>query len=358
MQVKTFFNDDPKVIKNKQSMDKLISKLSADKIVHKLTNRFPDYGTRLIGVYSMGVKVVRLDFPIGSKIKLPDYIKNSPHILGLENTDNNLCFWACLALADGARGDRFIAKAKKLFHAFYNNASINEYEGFDYMNELDKYESFNNKYAINIIKYYEDGTIEYVRKSNLNSERDPLYLNLYLDHFSYIPNLEKLAKMFICNRCDAKFKNNFILERHIDFCDLEQKDTFVNYHEIYEKKRNDIVELYDWFDVDCDYKYDYLITFDLESILQKVSEIKGDKLKFVANHIPVSASIATNVPGFCEGEHFILLRNPHTISKRMFKYFDKVAEKAKLLMMKKMKPLIRKIKKNYNEREKKLCLLL
>jgi hypothetical protein len=40
----------------------------------------------------------------------------------------------------------------------------------------------------------------------------------------------------------------------------------------------------------------------------------------------------------------------------MFKYFDKVTEKAKLLMMKTMKPLIRKIKKHYNEREKKNML--
>ena len=139
---------------------------------------------------------------------------------------------------------------------------------------------------------------------------------MYLDHFSYIPSLEKLSKMYICNRCSAKFNNNFILERHIDTCELKQKDIFVKHPEIYEKKRNDIVELCDWFDVDCDYKYDYLITFDLESMLQKVSENKGEKLKFVANHIPVSASIATNVPGFCEAEHFILTRDPFTFVRQ------------------------------------------
>jgi len=121
-------------------------------------------------------------------------------------------------------------------------------------------------------------------------------------------------------------------------------------------KRKDIVELCDWFDVDCDYKYDYLITFDLESMLQKLHEIKGDKLKFVANHIPVSASISTNVPGFCEHEHFILSRNPYGICKKMFKYFDKVVEKATKLMTKKMKPLLKKVKKHYNELEKKTML--
>ena len=119
-------------------------------------------------------------------------------------------------------------------------------------------------------------SIQYVRRSEFNTDVDPnrtsIYLNLYLDHFSYIPNLEKLAKMYICNRCSSKFDNNFNLSRHMNTCNLEQEDTFVKYPEIYEKKRNVIVELCDWFDVqDCDYKYDYLITFDLEAMAAKNS---------------------------------------------------------------------------------------
>src|SRR5207248_1697881 len=255
--------------------------------------------TKLIGVYNMAVKVIRLDYPIGSKIKLPDYIKNSKFIVGLEEVNNNLCFWACIALAERSRRDRYIGKAKELFKKFYTKKTVDDYGGFDLVNELDKYEAFITKYAINIVSYYDDETIEYVRKSELNVDRTPIYLNLHLDHFSYIPDLEKLSKMYICNRCGAKFKNNFLLDRHIDTCKLEQEDTFVKYPKIYEKKRNDIVELCDWFDVDCDYKYDYLVTWDLESMLQQINEVKkGEKLKFVTKHIPVSESIATNVPGF------------------------------------------------------------
>ena len=83
--------------------------------------------------------------------------------------------------------------------------------------------------------------------------------------------------MYICNRCGAHFQNNTKLERHIDTCNLEQMDTFVKYPEVYEKKRNDIVELCDWFEVECDYKYDYLITFDFESILEKITESTYDE---------------------------------------------------------------------------------
>ena len=352
-----YFYDKPKSITNKKDMNRLITKINAGNIIYKLTQKFPDTKTRLIGVYSMAVKVIRLDYPIGSKVQLPEYIKISNNIIGLENTENNLCFWACIALAEGARKDRYITKSKELFNTFYKTKFKDDYEGFDLVNELDAYEAFNTKYAINILSYYEDQSIEYVRKSEFNADRTPIYLNLYLDHFSYIPNLEKLAKMYICNRCSAKFDNNYKLERHIETCKLEQEDTFVKYPQIYEMKRNVIVELCDWFDVNCDFKYDYLIAFDLEAMLQKIHGCRkeNEKLTFVTKHIPVSASIATNVCGF-EKEYFILSTNPDNIAVLMFEYFDKIVEKSTVLMMDKMKALIEKVSKHYKESEKEKWL--
>src|SRR5579863_8535802 len=125
-------------------------------------------------------------------------------------------------------------------------------------------------------------------------------------------------------------------------------DAFVKYPEIYEKKRNDNVEISEWFNVDCDYKHNYLITFDLESMMQKINEKQGDKLTFVSKRISVSASIATNVPGF-KSEYLILSTDPHAICKHMIKYFDKIAEKTKLLMTDKMKALIESVELHYNE---------
>ncbi|HLX52447.1 MAG TPA: hypothetical protein VKR58_00805, partial [Aquella sp.] len=143
-------------------------------------------------------------------------------------------------------------------------------------------------------------------------------------------------------------------------CNLEQQDAFVKYPEIYERKRNDIIELCDWFNVEnVNYKYDYLITFDLEAMLQKIEESKEDtKLNYVAKHIPVSASIATNVPWFDDEEYFILSTDPNEIATLMFEYFDKVAEMAEILMTFEMSPLIEKINNHYNETEKKKWLAI
>src|SRR6266516_888535 len=128
-----YFYDKPVCIRNKKDINILTTKINAEHVVHKLTETFPDSATRLIGVYSMAVKVIRLDYPIGSKIKLQDYIRNSKFIVGLENAGNNLCFWACIALAEGVRTYRYIRKAKELFHTFYPNKTVNDYVGFDFL---------------------------------------------------------------------------------------------------------------------------------------------------------------------------------------------------------------------------------
>ena len=350
-----YFYDDSVAIENKNSMNEVIGKVTTEHIVRKLSAKFPDTKTRLIGIYSMAVKVTRLDYPIGAPVELPDYIRKSPHIICLADAEYNSCFWDCLALAYGCRRDRYKAKSKSLSKGFYNQDLPTTYQGFD-MNHLDNYEEFDKNFAINVVIYNEDESIEYVRKSSLNDQRKPIYLNLYSNHFSYITDLKKLAKMYICNRCSSKHRNNGDLQRHIDTCKVEQKDKFVKYPQIYEKPRNIIAELCDWFEVELDFKYDYLITWDFESILLKINETTpGSNLKYYTKHVPICVSIATNVEGFKDVK-FFLDQDPQTLCYLMFDYFDQVQAEAKRRMELKMVPLIRKISQHYNESDAKTWL--
>src|ERR1051325_10140925 len=122
----------------------------------------------------MAVKIVRLDYPVGSNIQLPDYIKSSRFITSLDQVDNNLCAWACFALINGSRKDRYLKQAKELFASFYGldkkqtEDKISKYPGFDYINELDKYEA-TTEYAINIICYNEDNQLN-ILESNKSIE--------------------------------------------------------------------------------------------------------------------------------------------------------------------------------------------
>ena len=76
----------------------------------------------------------------------------------------------------------------------------------------------------------------------------------------------------------------------------------------------------------------------------------GDKLKFVSRHIPISVSIATNVPGFDVTYH-AESNDPKELVKQMFMYFDQISKRSEDLMRNKMAPLIRKVEAHYNENE-------
>ncbi|HLX52367.1 MAG TPA: hypothetical protein VKR58_00400, partial [Aquella sp.] len=181
--------------------------------------------------------------------------------------------------------------------------------------------------------------------------------------------------------------------------------------------RNKIVELSDWFDIEgLDFEHPYLITYDFESILEKLpaaketgslqyvfclfiyvlylcvlsilsiletlptketasldyvfcrffyvlylcmSSILGklsvNKLHYTTKHIPICLSIATNVPGF-EEVKFILNKDPYKLCSEMFEYLDAIALQSELLMTKKMHPLIVKLTNHYNEKEKEKWL--
>ena len=81
--------------------------------------------------------------------------------------------------------------------------------------------------------------------------------------------------MYICQRCTAKFGKNYLLLRHIATCKLGQKNKFEKYSRVYEPKRNIIVQLSEWFRVEgLDFKHPYLITYDFESILEKIPVIE------------------------------------------------------------------------------------
>jgi len=67
------------------------------------------------------------------------------------------------------------------------------------------------------------------------------------------------------------------------------------------KPRNLVIEIYDYYNIpNIDFKYNYLVTFDLESILLKTpnSSNNTSKLKFISTHVVVSASMTSNLPNF------------------------------------------------------------
>jgi hypothetical protein len=113
---------------------------------------------------------------------------------------------------------------------------------------------------------------------------------------------------------------------------------------IWNKPRNIIIEACDYYEVsEIDFKYDYIVVYDLESIQVELPLEEDKKLKFIKEHVAVSVSIASNIPGY-EETKFILNRNPRELCKQMFEYFDILAAEAARLMRIKFERLLNTVK--------------
>src|SRR5208283_3599765 len=105
------------------------------------------------------------------------------------------------------------------------------------------------------------------------------------------------------------------------------------------------------FNIEVDFKYDYIIVYDLESILLKCNEKYGEKTTIEQRYTPVSVSIYDNIPGSSK-EYWYCNVDPKQIVREFFVYLDNLCEKASELMLIKMKPLIEAINGYYHEKRR------
>ena len=302
--------------------------------------------TILIGIYAMGVRVVPLNHMIGANIQLPNYITESTSIISLLNVEYNMCFWGCVALMNGSGRDKYQKAMKNEFKKFYDNkVAIESYKGFDLTTELPKFEE-NYKYAINVVEYKineeNERSVKFYIRSKYH-DREQKYLNIYNNHLSYISKINALQGKHACPKCGYSADKKAYLDRHA--CSTDTKDYFVDRNKsIWQVKRNEIIELCDYYEVEDEdlYKYDYLVTYDLESILVKTNNVVSDKLTFNTEHKPVSCSIASNIPGY-EETICIISTNANELPVKMFEHFTKLQVKAYELMKQKLEKLYSKI---------------
>ena len=109
----------------------------------------------------------------------------------------------------------------------------------------------------------EDRTATIVRLSKLQYE--PLHLNLYENHFSYIKHFKTYAKRYKCNACSRVFNRANNLKRHAKECLLETEEIYIGGK--YRNKKN-LFELLDNEAIHVPEElryYPYFSVFDLQN---------------------------------------------------------------------------------------------
>ena len=241
-----------------------------------------------------------VDHPIGCVgIVLPPHIKRNKSIIGLETDGNgrpyidNLCLFRCLAL--------HLGREAAALYAEYTDTSVRHFAGVT-LDDLHKVES---KFETNVVVYQlveiDNGKTmaELVRRSPAQYQ-ETMYANLHESHYSYIQDIGKYCHSYRCRKCgDSLWKRPWELHRHESTCEagvnrIYKGGVYRPPSSVFERLDDEGVVVSPVLRY-----FPYRATFDFECYFSDERlPVNSDKLQWSARHVPLSVSVASNVPGY------------------------------------------------------------
>ena len=134
-----------------------------------------------------------------------------------------------------------------------------------------------------------------------------MYLHLYEAHFSYIKDIRMYSHSYKCSKCEqALWKSSRELHRHESTCEggirrVYKCGVYRPPSSIFERLDDEgiIVE-------DVLRYYPYRATFDFECYFDRDNvPTDSDRVQWIARHVPLSVSVASNVPGYEHAQCYI-----------------------------------------------------
>ena len=289
-----------------------------------------------------------VDHPIGCVgVTLPDYVKNNKAIVGLAKDENgaiyndNLCLFRCLGL--------HLGREAAALYAEYTDTSVHDFAGVT-LDDLHKVES---KFETNVVVYQlvkiDNGKTmaELVRRSPAQYQ-ETMYVNLHESHYSYIQDIGKYCHSYRCRKCgDSLWKRPWELHRHESTCEAGVRHVYNGgvYHpppSVFERLDDEGIVVEKMLRY-----YPYRATFDFESYFDR-DNVPADTntLQWSARHVPLSVSVASNVPGHEDAQCYItngdsdklvadMMSHLHAVSDAAFESlkpsYESVLDKLKML---------------------------
>lgn len=336
--------DFPLYISKRRDLNKFEEKLQEIDICSYVMKDSPNTKWKFFAVTNVKFFLYYSGFMLGAPINLPNYItKQNNGIISFEKDikhsktyRDNLCLFRCLAFHDTKSfANAFETRVKQKFVVWceymYKKKSIDvksieikDFQGVS-INEIANVEECFSV-NIDIFEINENETTKVIYKSPALFNNH-MYLNVFENHLSYITNLNRYAKKYMCSLCKKHFKTCKKLNRHEKNCSIKTIHVFPG--RFYEKKKTIFDELreIDIIVQKSDEYFPWFIVFDFEAILKKVNESSvTSKLQIERIHQPISVSICSNVPDF-ENELFILNENTEELLQEMVLYMEKINTK-------------------------------
>ena len=320
--------EEPSLITNRGDFDRFLARIQESDILQWAIAQRPNSDWVCEHVTNATFFLNRIvQHPIGCVgIVLPPHIKRKKSIIGLETDGNgrpyidNLCLFRCLGL--------HLGRDVTTLYEEYTDQPVDTFEGVT-IDELHKVEA---TFDVNVCVYKlvptgnEKTMAELVRRST-GHYTETMYVNLHETHYSYIRDINMYCHSWRCRNCEqALWKCPHDLHRHERTCTEGIKRVYKG--GVYRPPASIFERLDDEGIIVSPVLryYPYRATFDFECYFNDERlPTNTDHVEWIARHVPLSVSVASNVPGYEPAQCYItdgdsdklvadMMRHLHTIS--------------------------------------------
>ena len=170
------------------------------------------------------VKLISTKEPLMGCGKLPDWLRNQKSLYAIDDRDDNLCVWRCLAIFHRINNGhkrpahKTTKEALKLARDYYENQKlgIKEVRG----TKLIDFENIAKIHNLNIRLYEPKENQKTVwrlvyGKNQFKQDLPSIDIGLYEGHCFYIRDIESLSKHWECQGCNQRFTKHWNYDRHV-----------------------------------------------------------------------------------------------------------------------------------------------
>ena len=307
--------EEPSLITNRGDFDRFLARIQESDILQWAIAQRPNSDWVCEHVTNATFFLNRIvQHPIGCVgVTLPDYLKHNKAVVGLAKDEHgatyndNLCLFRCLALHQGCDVRHLEATVVTLY-AKYTDIPVHDFAGVT-IEDVHKVET---KFKTNVVIYQlvktPDGktVAELVRRSPAQYP-ETMYVHLYETHFSYIRDMKKFSHSYRCSKCEnSMWKRPAWLEQHELRCEagvnrIYKGGVYRPPASIFERLDDEGIVVSEGLRY-----YPYRATFDFECYFDRENiPTNTDHVEWIARHVPLSVSVASNVPGYEPAQCYI-----------------------------------------------------
>ena len=279
------------------------------------------------------------EHPIGYEINLPDFIANNAGLHALQKNRNtsklhsdNLssCVYFCVyfdALHASCTLQNLESKTKELFLCYckFTIVGPSNFQGITLHDLVQIENCFSFNVYVYALEWKEQAVAKIVQRSR-HLFSSTINLNLHENHFIYVKSMQMYTGRFVCPRCSEIWTENKNYHRRIRTCEFEVKHKYVGgvYHTpltIFERLNEVGIHV-----PEEDHYFPFRAPFDFEAYFSKRNLPEGaDLLQWNAKHVPLSVSIASNVPGFVKPLCIINEKGVEEMIQQMLAHLEEIS---------------------------------